>query len=442
MVRAMSSLLVVGAFALLALALYAVWGAVDRRRSAAARARHEDSAALGDDAVPQSIHPRIDPDVCIGSGACVRACPEQDVLGIVEGRGRLVNPLACVGHGACAAACPVHAIELVFGSARRGVELPAIDASFQTSRPGVYVIGELGGMGLIRNAVGQGREAAEHVVAGGRRGDGEVLDAIVVGAGPAGLSATLALVAAGRRVRLLEREELGGTIRHYPRDKVVMTGAFELAGYGKVRRRTMSKAELVALWSSVRQATRLPIETGVTVETLRPAGDGTWIVATSAGDRRAASVLLALGRRGAPRKLGVAGEDQDKVVYRVIEPEVFRERHVLVVGGGNAAAECALSLAEGGGCRSVALSYRRTGLARLRGQVRARFDALVAAGRIDARLGTEVDRIGERDVTLRGKDGERVTLPNDAVVVQIGGVAPSDVLKSFGVETVVKYGEA
>jgi thioredoxin reductase (NADPH) len=437
----MTSVLVVVAFALVALALYALWALAEGRRSARARALAEDVAALGDDAVPQSIHPRIDPDACIGSGACVRACPEKVVLGLVDGRGTLTNPLACVGHAACAAACPVGAIELVYGTAKRGVELPAIDPNFQTSRPGVYVIGELGGMGLIRNAVAQGSQAAEHVVAAGRRGGGDVLDAIVVGAGPAGMSATLALVKAGLAVELLEREELGGTIRHYPRDKVVMTGSFELPGYGKIRRRTMSKGELVELWTSVRRSTRLPLATGVTVETLAQRGDGAWTVVTSAGERHAANVLLALGRRGAPRKLGVPGEDLEKVVYRVIEPEAFRGRHVLVVGGGNAAAESALSLAESGVCRSVGLSYRRKQLARLRGQVRARFDALVAAGKIAAHLGTEVERVGERDVVLREGDARR-ELPNDAVVVQIGGVAPSDILRSFGVGTVVKYGEA
>lgn len=438
----MSSVIAVGGLALVALGLYQVWAWYDRKHTARARARAEDTAALGADAVPQSIHPRIDPDVCMGSGACVRACPEKDVLGIVDGRAFLTNPLACVGHGACAAACPVEAIELVFGSAHRGVELPAIDENFQTNRPGVYVVGELGGMGLIRNAVTQGREAAEHIVAGARRGGGATLDALVVGAGPAGLSAALALVAAGLKVELVEREELGGTIRHYPRDKVVMTGSFELAGYGKVGKRTMSKSELVALWESVRRSTKLPIVTGCTVEAVEQGPGAAWTVMTSAGAKRAANVLLALGRRGAPRKLEVPGEELDKVVYRVIEPEVFRGRRVLVVGGGNAAAETALSLAESGGCAHVALSYRRRELARLRAQVRERFDALVAARRIDAHLGTEVERIGERDVVLRDGAGKRVTLANDAVVVQIGGVAPSDVLRSFGVETVVKYGEA
>jgi thioredoxin reductase/NAD-dependent dihydropyrimidine dehydrogenase PreA subunit len=423
--------------------LYAAWGLVERRRHRRAAARAEEVSALGADLVPTSIHPEIDLDRCIGSGSCVHACPEKEVLAVVGGQARLVNPLACVGHGACAAACPVGAIHLVFGTESRGVELPAVDPDFQTSRPGVYVIGELGGMGLIRNAVKQGQDAAHHIAAGQRRGGEGVSDAIVVGAGPAGIAATLALMEAGLSVVLLEREEFGGTIRHYPRRKVVMTGAFDLPGYGRVRRRTMSKEELVELWEDIRAKTGLPVVTGEAVEALIPGDDGRWTVRSSSGTtRRAANVLLALGRRGAPRKLGVPGEELPKVVYRVIEPEVFAGQHVLVVGGGNAAAENAIALAEQGGCRSVALSYRRPELARLRAEVRQRLETLLSAGRVVARLPSEVETIATRAVTLRQPAGARVELANDAVVVQIGGTSPGDVLRSFGIETVVKYGEA
>jgi thioredoxin reductase/ferredoxin len=437
----MTPVVILGALLAAALAAYVAWELRDRRRALRAAARADATAALGADAVPQSLHPRIDPDRCIGSGACVRACPEKEILGLVGGRAALVNPLACVGHGACAAACPAGAIELVFGAAHRGVELPEVDESFMTRRPGVYVVGELGGMGLIRNAILQGREAAEHAIAGTRRGRGETLDAIVVGAGPAGTSAALALLRAGLRVEVLEREELGGTIRHYPRDKVVMTGPLELPGFPRVRRRTMSKAELVALWEEVRVTAGLPVRTGIAVEALEQGPGDAWTVVTGAGPRRAANVFLALGRRGSPRKLGVPGEELEKVVYRILEPEVFRGRDVLVVGGGNAAAENALSLVESGGCRSVALSYRRRELARLRADVRDRFDAHVATGRIAALLGSEVERIAAREVVLRDGETRRV-LRNDSVVVQIGGIAPGAVLASFGIATVTKYGEA
>jgi thioredoxin reductase/ferredoxin len=434
--------LVVGGLVAATLLVYLLWGVAERRKEHRARAVARGTEALGDDVVPVSIHPKIDPSVCIGSGACVKACPEKDVIALVDGQARLVNPLACVGHGACAAACPVHAIELVFGTARRGVELPAVGPDFQTNLPGVYVAGELGGMGLIRNAVEQGKQAARYLVASPRRGGAGALDAIVIGAGPAGISATLQLVQDGMRVVLLEQEAFGGTIRHYPRAKVVMTGTLDVPGYGKVRRRTMTKEALVELWEEIRVRTALPVETGVRVEAIRPGEAGDWIVSGAWGEKRAANVVLALGRRGAPRRLGVPGEELDKVHYRLLEPDVFRGRHVLVVGGGNAAADCVLALVEGGACASVSLSYRRAEMARLRAPVRERLDAAVRQDRLRALLPTEVKAISPRDVSLARPDGSGLTLANDAVIVQIGGTSPADVLSAFGVATVTKRGEA
>jgi thioredoxin reductase (NADPH) len=299
--------------------VYLCWSWVDRRRHRADHAIATDVATLGSDLVPTSLHPTIDPDRCIGSGACIAACPEDKVLGMVHGRAQLINPLSCIGHGACLAACPVSAITLVFGTAQRGVELPVVDPHFETNRIGVYVVGELGGMGLIRNAVEQGRQAAEHIASGSRRGQGDSLDALVVGAGPAGMGAALGLKAKGLRVEILEEGELGGTIAHYPRAKVVMTGALELPGHGSVGGKTMSKEELVALWSDLKTKSGLEIATGVRATGLEPDGDG-WIVASSDGGRRAANVVLALGRRGAPRRLGVPGEELAKVFYRLSRP--------------------------------------------------------------------------------------------------------------------------
>jgi thioredoxin reductase/ferredoxin len=426
---------IAGAIAL----LYFTWGFFERRRSRRGKVLAADLAALGDEVVPPSLHPVIDPDICIGSGACARACPEGDVLEVVDGRARLVNPLACVGHGACAAACPVGAIKLVFGTARRGVELPSVDPSFQTNLSGVYIVGELGGMGLIRNAVEQGRQAALHAARRGRRGSD--VDALVVGAGPAGISAALQARAAGLRTLLVEQGEYGGTIRHYPRDKVVMTGHLELAGYGTIRRRTMSKEELLALWDDVRARAGLEIRTGVTIERVAARG-GEWEVAGGGLRIRAGSVLLALGRRGSPRTLGVPGEDLPKVHYRLLEPEPFAGHHVLVVGGGNAAADCALALARFGRSASVTLSYRRRHMARLRGSVRQALDAAFAGRAVIPALATEVESIDPASVTLRDERGIRSTIPNQAVIVQIGGTAPTDLLRSIGVELVTKRGEA
>src|SRR5512133_251887 len=177
----------------------------------------------------RSLHPVIDPDICIGSLSCLKACPEGDILGVVDGAARLVHADHCIGHGRCAAECPVGAIRLVFGSAERGVDLPEVDEFFESSRAGVHVVGELGGMGLIKNAITQGLQAAERLADVLRGSDQQV---VVVGAGPAGLATALGLKACGVRYRLLEQDTVGGSVAHYPRRKVVMTEAVDLPLHG------------------------------------------------------------------------------------------------------------------------------------------------------------------------------------------------------------------
>ncbi len=419
---------------------YVIWTRLEAKKQDRAAAIHEDTLSLGDEVVPVSIHPEVDLDACIGSGACVRACPEKDILAITDGRARLINPLSCIGHGSCMAACPVGAIKLVFGTATRGIELPKIGSTFETTQPGIYVVGELGGMGLIRNAIEQGRQVAVAIAKTGRRGSAGDLDVIVVGAGPAGISAALGLMAQGLRVQVVEQDTYGGTIAHYPRAKVVMTGSFDLPGYGTVRKKTMNKEALVELWTDIRERTQLPVLEGVRVESIQTEG-AAWRVRGASWEDRAAHVVLALGRRGAPKQLGVPGEELSKVSYRLLEPEPFAGKHVMVVGGGNAAADCAIALADAALCASVSLSYRRHELPRLRGSVRGAIERCFAAGSIKSLLGTEVVSIADREVMLKSSRGLEAVV-NDEVIVQIGGQPPSELLRSVGIELVEKRGHA
>jgi ferredoxin len=142
------------------------WYVRSRRRKEVASIRAAEEAIAASMTEPPSLHPVIDPTKCIGCRSCVAACPEQDahpVLGIIRGKARLVGPSNCIGHGACKAACPVDAIELVFGTERRGVDIPVVKPDFETNIPGIFIAGELGGMGLIRNAVEQGRQALDSI---------------------------------------------------------------------------------------------------------------------------------------------------------------------------------------------------------------------------------------------------------------------------------------
>lgn len=389
---------------------------------------------------PASLHPLIDPVLCIGCGACVKACPEGDVLGLIRGKAHLVAPSECIGHGACRAACPVGAITLVIGTERRGVELPHVGPDFQTNVPGLYIAGELGGMGLIRNAIEQGQQAMSEIarrLKSGRRDRSLDADVIVVGAGPAGISASLAAKVAGLRAVTLEQEELGGTVSHYPRGKVVMTAPAVLPGFGKMKFREVGKEALLAFWTDVIKRAGLRIDYGERVETLDRADHG-FTVRTSRRTLRSPTVLLAIGRRGTPRRLDVPGEDLSKVVYRLIDPRQYAGQDVLVVGGGDSALEAAATLAEETDAR-VTLAYRGAGFSRAKAKNRSRVDAAHAAGRLGLKLETEVRRIAPEAVELE-KAGQVVRLPNDTVIVCAGGVLPTEFLRSAGVALDVRHG--
>ncbi len=316
-----------------------------RHKSKAAHRVYQEALASGL-LEPASLHPVIDPTRCLGCGTCVKACPEKNVLGIINNRAQLISPSSCIGHGACKAACPTHAIELVFGTATRGVDIPQVSPDFQTSIPGIYIAGELGGMGLIRNAIEQGRQALEAISKNGRSRPGEQLDVLIVGAGPAGISAAMAAKEMNLNYQLLEQDTVGGTIAHYPRGKVVMTAPAVLPIVGEFQFGETSKENLMTFWSDVVQQTQLNISTGAKVETIDVTGSGFEVRADKC--YRTANVLLAIGRRGSPRKLGVPGEEYSKVVYHLVDPQQYRGKKVVVVGGGDSAMEAAISLGGAG----------------------------------------------------------------------------------------------
>jgi thioredoxin reductase (NADPH) len=403
------------------------------------RARRERDRAIAEGRhEPVTIVPHVDASVCMGSGACVKACPEH-VLQVVDGQMAVVNAAACVGHGACVAACPVEAIELVFGSERRGIDIPVVRPDFQSDVPGLYIAGELGGMGLIANSVDQGRQAMDQIAATLPRSSGDTLDVVVVGVGPAGLSAGLRAHEKGLRYALLDQDELGGAIRHYPRQKLVMTRPMELPGYGRVQMTSARKEELVELFEKVVAKTGLKVDAPERVEAVSPQPDGTFVVRTSKRTLTASRVLLAIGRRGTPRKLGVPGEDQEKVAYRLIDPELYEDQHVLVVGAGDSAVEAAVSLGEQPGNR-VTLSYRGKVIDRPKKANLERLAAAEAAGKVTVLLESGVVRIDVDRVELEQR-GERVVIPNDFVFVFAGGVLPTAFLEAAGIGIRTHYGK-
>jgi len=388
--------------------------------------------------LPLSLHPVVDPNKCMGSGACVAACPEGKILALHDGRAHLVQPEACIGHGACARECPVGAITLVFGTAERGIDIPHVAPSFETNVKGVYIAGELGGMGLIRNAVAQGVQAMEHVAKRSRGKDPAVLDVLVVGAGPAGLAAGLTAHGRGLRYAIIDQETaIGGTIAHYPRNKIVLTGPFELPGWGRIKQRELSKEELVAIWSEAVQKVGLTVRLGERYEGVTRQGD-VLVVRTSRAVLHARAVVLAIGRRGTPRKLEVPGEERSKVAYSLREPELWSGLDVLVVGGGDSALEAAMSLGEVPGTK-VTLSYRGDTLFRAQPKHQPRFSDAVAAGRVRALMSSEVVEITPGEVVI-SQGAQVFRLPNDQVFVLIGGILPTGILSEAGIAMERKFG--
>lgn len=388
---------------------------------------------------PVSLHPSFDPLRCIGSGSCVKACPEG-ALGLIEGKARLVNPSVCIGHGACMASCPFDAIKLVFGTEKRGVDIPFVKPNFETNIPGLFIAGELGGMGLVRKAAEQGRQAMNAIKDTiSKRGDAQ-LDVIIIGSGPAGIAAALGAMQHKLSYRVVEQEDsLGGTVYHYPRNKIIMTAPVHLPLVGKVRMTEISKEALLDFWNDIVRRTGLEISFHERMESIQAEGQR-FIVRTSRAEYTAKAVLLAIGRRGTPRKLGVPGEELPKVVYRLVDAEQYRHRKVLVVGGGDSALEAALSIAEEEGTE-VTLSYRSDAFSRVKTKNRQRLEEARQQGRVSVMLKSNVSRIETGQVQLETESGV-LNLPNDSVIISAGGVLPTDLLKKIGIEFETKFGTA
>ncbi len=403
-----------------------------RRREAAALAAARRSGHSGEG--PRAQHPHIDISRCIGCAACVDACPEGQVLGVIGGKAAIVSPQHCIGHGLCAEACPVGAIEIVMASPRLGADLPALTADHETNIPNLFIVGELGGLALIKNAVNQGRDCVDVVAErlGPERRETGVLDLCIVGAGPGGISASLRALERGLSYVTFEQDEVGGTVAKYPRQKLVMTSPVEFPLAGKFRKLEISKEELLHFWRRTVADAGVRVNASEGVTDVQRETDGTFGVTTQRGRYRARSVILALGRRGTPRKLGVPGEELPKVMYGLIDAEAYRNARILVVGGGDSAVEAALGLAHQSSNR-VTLSYRGTEFSRLKARNARGLTAAESEGRVDVIRNSRIVTIGERAVRLEAGGVER-ELPNDYVWIFAGGLPPSDFLAQIGVQ--------
>lgn len=388
---------------------------------------------------PVSLYPYIDLNTCIGSGACITACPEKDILGIVNGLATVINTSNCIGHGACFHACPVEAITLRIGTESRGIDLPHVSEDYETNIKGIYIAGELGGMGLIKNSVEQGSLAMQNLVKKKRPSRENVIDVVIIGAGPAGISATLAAKKHGLSSVTLEQDSLGGTVYTFPRSKVVMTAPMDLPLFGKVKLYNTSKDELIQLWEKVISQHKIKITENTKVESIVPIENEAFKIITNTGEEYICNqVLISIGRRGTPRKLGIPGEDTHKVAYRMLEPERIKDKKIVVVGGGDSAIESALLVKDN---NNVILSYRKDKFARLKPKNKENINNAISDNSIDVIFNSNLVSIDEKSVQIKINENDTSSeFENDQVYIFAGGELPTGFLQNAGIEVAKRFG--
>lgn len=391
---------------------------------------------------PISLHPEVDPRKCTGCAVCTRVCPEGDILQMINNRAVLVSPTKCVGHGQCERSCPTGAITLVFGTKTRGVDIPRIDTHYQTNVPGVYIAGELGGMGLIKNAVKQGVLSATHALESLPAKRTADYDLFVVGAGPAGLAASLMAIAKKKKYMTIDQNTFGGTVYNFPRQKIVMTQPADLPLVGKMefRKNKVSKEDLLSYWSEVRRKAGIRIHEKTKFETLENLGTH-FLIKTSQGNFTASKVILAMGVGGSPRKLGLPNEDLPKVTYSLLDPSQYQGKNLCVVGGGNSAVEAAQMLSRSDFRNKVKLLVRGSAMERCNEENQRKIKQMESEGLVEIWFNSAVKQIEPTHLMIN-RNGTEIKLSNDFLFIFAGAEMPQKFLMSLGIQIDKKFGEA
>jgi putative YpdA family bacillithiol system oxidoreductase len=323
---------------------------------------------------------------------------------------------------------------MVMASPSMGADLPFVTSEHETSLQNLFIVGELGGLALIKNAVNQGRECVDTLTARITQGprSASVYDVLIVGAGPAGISASLRAIENQLNYLTLEQDEIGGTVAKYPRQKLVMTSPVDFPLYGRFKKTELSKENLLAFWDTVLNRADFNVRTGERVQNITKGPDEIFTVSTANHQYRARAVVLALGRTGTPRRLGVKGEELPKVMYRLIEADHYMNKRILVVGGGDSAVEAAMGLASQVG-NQVTLSYRKEQFSRIKERNARRIEECAHRGKVTVLFNSIPIEIRPESVLLEVA-GQVREIPNDYVFIFAGGTLPYDFLRQIGVQ--------
>jgi thioredoxin reductase (NADPH) len=426
--------LALGGFAILLMATFTM---------ISARRRHHATQVPVVQAGPRILVHDINDDRCTGCDACVAVCP-TNVLDLVSNKSRVLRFADCIQCEACMFACPTEALVMFpEGGQPPPLKVPEIDEHFQTAVPGQYLIGEVAGKPLVKNAANLGRGVIEHMLHGGLRAgmigsDDSHVDVAIVGSGPGGLSAALSCIQRGLSYVVLEKEQLlASTIARYPKGKLVMAEPYDTANVSLLPVFDSSKEQLIPIWRELVDRVGVRIQQGESVETVKRGKDGMFEVRTTVAAYRAQRVVLSIGTRGKPRTLQVPGENLPKVFSLLDDPDDWRGKNVLVVGGGDSACEAALALADAGA--KVIISYRGKSFSRAAPKNKQAIEQYAAGGRIKAKLGSQVLQFEADNVTVALGDGSQKRYPNEGAFVLIGADPPVAWLEKLGVRFVERH---